>query len=244
MLGSSLLPLFILFFLILCFVVFLWLRKRERDNKPVEPKAKPSLPNKEGFQAIAATSYGGATYTGNLYNASKGSYMPSLSIWSGSRTYLSQLDVNDPNYGEWPKTPYDNFYDAYEQNELDATAKAMAKLKDLSVKSKPVPSYGSTLGAFDSDTTTIPWDADNQSSVKEDVVWGSVSDQASRSIFLKTWLQTLIADAERMEPCGEGSAHYCYTAPLLQVTVHDPTTAAQIQQGEMLVMAVGQALQM
>jgi hypothetical protein len=244
MLGSSLLPLFILVFLILCFVVFLWLRKRELDNKPVEPKAKHRLPNKEGFQTIAATSY-----SGNTYNASAGSYVPSLSIWSGSehtgsQAYISQLDGNDPSYGDWPKTPYDDFYDAYEKNELDATAKAVAKLKDLSVKSKPVPSYGSTLGAFDSDTTTIPWDADNKSSNQEDIVWGSVSQQASKSIFLKTWLQTLIADSERMEPCGEASAHYCYTAPLLQVTVNDPITAAELQQGEMLIQAVGQAVQM
>jgi hypothetical protein len=235
MFDSSFISIFLLIFLILCFVVFLWLRKKDSSTKP---NLSSSIPNKkEGFEIVSSA------YSGTYYGGIAGSYRPVLSQWNGSRNN-SQLDANDLNYGDWPKTQYDKYYDIYENNEMLAAANSVAKLKDLTQPKGGVPSYGSTLGAFDSDTTSIPWDDDNKTSNQSDIVWGIVSEQASRSIFLKKWLQAVIADAEKMEPCGEGAANYCYTAPLLRVTVNDPVAGLELQQAEILIQAVGQTVEM
>jgi hypothetical protein len=235
---NALIPFFILVFLIICFLVIAWIHR---------PR---SIPNKEeGFQVISGTSYSGSvpggsrgSFTAN--RGSGGSYTPFLSIWSGSNIYESQFDTPVDNYGKWKTSDHDIYYDNYETNEMIATYNARATIRDITPAPVNIPNYGSALGAFDSDTTTIPWDADNKSSNQSDVVWGVISPQASKSIFFKTWLKELISSAENMQKCGENSAFFCYFSPLFQVTVTDPRTMVEYQTAENVASGVGQSVQM
>ena len=244
MFSSSLIPLFILLFLILSFLLITWLHKTDKN-----------IPNKkqEGFQTINENSYSGSvpggsrgSWTANQGSAGSGSssYTPFLGIWSGSNTYLSQFDTPVDNYGKWATTDHDSYYDTYETNELIATYNATSTIRDLTPVPANIPNYGSALGAFDSDTTTIPWDADNKGSNQTDIVWGVVSNEASKSIFFKTWLQQLMSDAGNLQTCGENSAFYCYLSPLFQVNVTDPKAVLEYQAAENVTEAVGQSVQM
>jgi len=242
MFSSSLIPLFILLFLILCFLLITFI------HKPA------NIPNKkkEGFQTITSTTStdvpGGSRVTWSANSGSgsnKGSgYTPFLSIWSGSNIYISQFDTPVDNYGKWATTDHDDYYNNYETNELIATYNALSSIKDLTPVPADIPNYGSALGTFDSETTTIPWDADNKGSNQSDIVWGVVSQQASKSIFFKTWLQELVNNAENMQECGENSSFFCYRSPLFQVNVTDPKTAEEYKAAENVTEAVGQSVQM
>jgi hypothetical protein len=241
MITNTFIPIFILVFLIICFIVFLWARKRQREKEAHTPKQpKHSVPNevnKEGFQVIAENSYQGALATG-ASGSRVGSY---------ARTHFkSQFDINNVisqmQYGEWETTAYDKYYDDYENNELYAIGTMAAKLKDITPAPPILPEYGGMLGAFDSDSTKIPWDKDNESSVQSDIVWGHVSDEASKSIFLKVWMQQIAISAANMQPCGENSGNFCYHSPLLNINTRDPKTATLMKLGEGVVQGIGQNL--
>ena len=212
-------------------LLIVWLKKRERLQKEREPK-KPiySLPQREGFQTST---------TGSFY---LDRYAGSLATYRGS--YKSQLDNSTGNkYGEWVPTLLDSYYDKYEQDDLLAMSNMAARLKDLNPETLKIPEYGSSLGYFDSEATKIPWDADNKTYNQSDIVWGTVSEQASRSIFLKTWIQELASRSNNMEPCGEFTAYYCYKSPLFPITVYDPKQALALQIGENLAQSVGDVMQ-
>lgn len=230
MFGRRLWPIFILIFLILSFILIIWLHR---------------TPTKESFQSITRGS--GPLPQGTLQAGSTpmGLYNQYGSGSTGTWTrYPSQFDYlnSDKPYGEWAKTPFDSYYNLYEENENNAIATAATKFKDLKPVVTPIADYGDTLGAFDSETPTIPWDADNKAQQQSDIVWGQVSEQASRSIFLKTWLQTVLAGAANMQPCGEQSAHFCYSSPLLGVSTTDQKMAVVYTVADATVQNLGGAL--
>jgi len=240
MFGNSWMILFLLVFLIICILVTMWLKKRERLQKEREPKkpiySSPDTSQGEGFQTSSGSGSGSRsnsryldTYSGSAYRGS----------------YRSQLDNPTGNkYGVWAKTSFDKYYDKYEENELIAMSNMAAKLKDLTPETPKIPEYGSTLGYFDSQTNQIPWDADNSSYNQSDIVWGTVSEQASRSIFLKKWLRELLANSDQMQPCGENAANYCYHSPQFAVTVSDPIQGYSLKVAENLSQAIGSVIQM
>jgi len=230
-------PMFILVFLIICIMAFLWV-KQQRDNiqppvkhtpvysKPFKPADLTQLYEvKEGFQGVSGSVSG------------SGSGSSTQSRWP------SQFDLSPTQqalYGTWEPTPFDTYYNAYEQAEIDAVATQLLKFNDISPAPSAPPDFGSSLGAFDSDTTRIPWDNDNASYQQKDVVWGYVSEQASRSIFLKTYVNQLAAASDSFVPCSEDDpSNYCYKSPLFDVSVYDPKVATVTKIGETLVQAVG-----
>jgi hypothetical protein len=231
-------------------MAFLWV-KQQRDNlqEPIKHKpvySKPFAPKetKEGF-AIADTSYQGSVPGGVSGSTNGGVVMASLS-GSGSNAqslWPSQFDLSPTLqvlYGKWENTPFDSYYDSYEQAEIDAASSQISRFNDIAPATSPPPDFGSSLGAFDSETTRIPWDKDNESYQQSDVVWGYVSEQASRSIFLKTYVNQLAAAADSFIPCGEGEpSNYCYKSPLFDVTVNDSKLAYAVKTGEAVVQAVG-----
>jgi hypothetical protein len=233
MFGRRLWPIFILIFLILAFVLIIWLHRTPTK--------------KEGFQAGITRGtgphpqgilQGGSTPVG-LYN----------DYGSGANKswvrYPSQFDYPynpEKPYGEWGKSPFNSYYDTYEENENNAIAAAAMKFKNLKPVITPIPDYGDTLGVFDSETPTIPWDADNKEQNQSDILWGQVSQEASKSIFLKTWLQTVISASSNMLPCGEKSAHFCYSSPLLGVSTTDPKMAVVYTVADTTAQSLGGAI--
>lgn len=249
-------PIFLLVFLIITILVFLWIDQRQANLQlPIEPQKpiystplKPleSEATKEGFQvvdrSIVGVSFTGPLPTGVSGSRDGGSIFSALS--GSQKKWPSQFDLSPTAqalYGNWgPPTLFDKYYDDYEQAEIDAGTAQLLKFNSaVPVKSEP-PDFGSALGAFDSDTTRIPWDKDNESYKQTDVVWGYVSEQASRSIYLKTYVNQIAAASASFIPCGETDpANYCYKSPLMGVTVKDPNVAALMKTADAVVQAIG-----
>jgi hypothetical protein len=266
MFGNAFVPLFILIFFILVFILYMWYDKNEREKKKREPSIpKYSTPSteevKEGFEALTgsalaaaqAAAGGSENYNAAVSNSgaidSSYGYGSNL-LNSGSRRYKSQFDYYNTSsgsskaYGTWERTAQDSFYDLYEENEAYAKYYMAQKMKDILPVKQPIPDYGGKLGTFDSDNIKIPWDSDNSSYNQSDIVWGIVSEQASRSIYLKTWIQNLLDNANEMEECSESnSVNYCYRSPLFQVTVTDPNVTNGIKVAEGVVSFVGSYIQ-
>ena len=229
-------------------MAFLWV-KQQRDNIQAPIKHKPvySRPfrpetfadlykGKEGFQTSAQTVVSGAPQA-VLKGSGSGSGSSSGSVWP------SQFDLSPREqalYGKWEKTSFDTYYDYYELAESDAAGNQLLKFNDIEPAPSVPPDFGSSLGAFDSDTTRIPWDKDNESYQQTDIVWGYVSEQASRSIFLKTYVNELAANANSFIPCSEENpTNYCYKSPLFDVNVNDRNLAYVTKTGEAVTQAAG-----
>jgi len=201
---------------------------------------------KEGF-VIADNSYQGSV-PGGVSGSTDGRAVIASLRGSGSGSnqqslWPTQFDLSPTLqvlYGRWETTPLDNYYDAYADAEIDSASRQLLRFNDIAPAVSPPPDFGSSLGAFDSETTRIPWDKDNESYKQTDVVWGYVSEQASRSIFLKTYVNQLAAAADSFIPCGEYEpAKYCYKSPLFDVTVSDVKLAYLVKTGEAVAQAVG-----
>lgn len=225
---------------------------------------KKPLPSSEGFQTTGKTS--GAVINGvgsaaptkglnNIYSGSRGSdnslrpkTTAELKGSDGSRNYAwvhfpSQLDNGSTYRYKANKTPYDSYYDRYEENETIAIASMALKIKDfIAPVQQPVPNYGDILGTFDSASPTIPWDYDNKDQNQADVVWGVVSEEASKSLMLKNWIQTVMADIDKMPKCSQESAHFCYESPLLNVSTTDRKMAILYEVADQTVQNLGGAL--
>ena len=228
---GRLLPIFILVFLILCFILVIWVHRTPTKKEGFAGITTGTGPHPQSILESGSTPAG-------LY-----SDYPATSV-SGSywKHYPSQFDYPNSKYGEWSKSPFNPYYDLYEENENTAIGIASIKFKDIKTVPNPIPDFGDTLGTFDSGTPTIPWDVDNKGQNPSDIVWGKVSQEASKSIFLKAWLQTVAANSANMQPCGEGSAHFCYSSPLLGISTSDPLVAKGYQAAEATVENLGGAL--
>ena len=251
-------------------MAFLWVKQQQDNiqvpikhkpvySKPFRPETFTDLYKiQEGFQ-LMSTSYtgplpspvSGATHGGSVMSSVSG-YCPTSGSGSGSRSgsgsasckhWPSQFDLSEREqavYGEWLDTPVDSYYDDYELAESEAAGTQLLKFNDIKPAPSIPPDFGSSLGAFDSETTRIPWDKDNESYQQTDVVWGYVSEQASRSIFLKTYVNELAANANSFIPCSEENpTNYCYKSPLLDVSVTDRNLAYLTKTGEAVLQAVG-----
>jgi len=267
MFGNAFIPLFILIFFILIFIIYIWYQKKDRDKETIKPKY--SIPTKkppvEGFQAVnaplsgselaaAQSAAGGAqNYNAAVSTAtsidSRITQDNMFTIGSSGSRYANQFDIikrssGSKRYGQWDKTAQDSFYETYEQNEQYAAYYMTQKLKDISPVIKPIPNYGGRLGTFDSDNIKIPWDSDNNYYNQEDIVWGVVSEQASRSIYLKTWIQNILMNAAQLEPCSQDNmANYCYRSPLFAVSTTDPAVGGTMMTSEAMVQGLGQYFQ-
>ena len=116
-------PLLMLVCLILCIMVFLWV-KQQRDNQqgPVIHKpiySKPYNPVKvvqiEGFNEPIRP----MSYSGSVPRTVSGSTTSAAGSGSGkASTWPSQFDLSPTAqvlYGTWEITDFDSFYDAYEE---------------------------------------------------------------------------------------------------------------------------------
>ena len=125
------------------------------------------------------------------------------------------------------RTANDSYYTNYAATNLQPNPELVALVNSLPVAPPSLPNFGAQLGTFDSSTiTTIPWDADNLDSLQSDIVWGSVSRQASASIFMKVYQQNLLSDAANLQV---GESNMQYRSPLLAVSADSPAEAVLLQ---------------
>ncbi len=198
----------------ICFIIFISWNKLDKITKgavkpvtPVKPVKRPPPKTEEGFQSSGT----GAT------------------------------DPNFPsNTGAVIRfTPTENDW-AYDQYELDNLypSQALLDANNLIVNPEPeTPDYGSSLSQFDATTLdSIPWDSDNTTSSKTDILWGVVSPEASKSIFVKTYHQNLMTDAKNFSEDPDPQVY----SPILDIATRDETTGVLLQINDMAVAAAGQ----
>ena len=125
------------------------------------------------------------------------------------------------------RTANDSYYTNYATTNLQPNPELVALVNSLPVAPPSLPNFGAQLGTFDSSTiTSIPWDADNLDSLQSDIVWGSVSRQASASIFMKVYQQNLLSDAANLIV---NDSNMQYRSPLLAVSADSPAEAVLLQ---------------
>jgi hypothetical protein len=122
---------------------------------------------------------------------------------------------------------YDAYYNQYDTTNLAPNPDIVALVNSMQVAPPNVPSFGSQLGTFDSGAiNSIPWDADNATSLLSDIVWGSVSTEASKSIFTKVYHQNLMSDPANLTVTDkEITYHSC----MLGVSTTSPGDAVALQ---------------
>jgi hypothetical protein len=113
--------------------------------------------------------------------------------------------------------PQDKLYEAYEQDQLEPPA---AKKEVIRVAEEEIPDWGASINYFDGNLKEIPWDADNKAYLLKSVVWGSVSEAASKSIFLKNYHRNLLGKPTNLIENDE-TGEMLYYSPLLPVTASD-----------------------
>ncbi len=145
----------------------------------------------------------------------------------------------------FPVTSLDSAYMEYMTTYLEPNAELIAKVEAL----PPPPSTdsgnpGSILDTFDANVSTIPWDSDNKDSPKKDVVWGLVSRQVSKSLFIKAYHRTVLTDPNFIQASTElgSSMGLQYASILLNVGTNDPGIGALLQTFDASVQAIGQEL--
>ena len=222
---STLFPFLGLIFTLILFVSFLVLNKKGRTpvKKPVKTKAPKNTdpeiqeiyttPVKEGYTPPVKEGF---------FNIAKPKTFPKYN-GAAIRFGLTQNDAA---------------YQVYAHENLQPTPELLSYLNSLPIEETPLPNYGASLGTFDSsELTAIPWDADNKDYAEKDIVWGTVSEGASRSIFMKVYHQNLMADAANLT---ETSSGYTYRSPILAVSASDPATGYALLTFDTAASAVGQ----
>jgi hypothetical protein len=127
--------------------------------------------------------------------------------------------------------PVDPFYDMYENQQYE-----VKPLDVIKMEREQIPStFGYELGKFDAQILEIPWDADNKSYLPSEVLWGVVGRQASLSIYEKVFDINLQNNIIRP---NANTVDLSYKSPMFGVKYDDPTAAAGVQFGEMLLYAV------
>jgi hypothetical protein len=229
---QTLFPFLGLFATIALFIYFLiWKRQNKDSTKPAKKpikRSKPTAPPVYREQQEQGTNY---SHPDNK---------------EGFADYVEPISSNwHPTYPQWSKASIifsrgmnDNIYKKYEVENLQPSADLVALVGSLPVPTPEVPNYGAQLETFDSgDLTSIPWDADNTSYLQKDIVWGTVSRQASASIFIKVYHKNLMSDSENLIETESG---FQYHSPILDINAYDPTTAAVMQAGDQAMGMVGQ----
>ena len=130
-------------------------------------------------------------------------------------------------------------YNQYAADEIYVSDAQLATLNSLPISEDILPPYGSVIGAFDSQVTSIPWDYDNISYLPKDVLWGFVSREASIAIFLKNYHQAILSDPTNTV---QTDTAIMYHSPLLDVNTYDQASTLAVQATEMIFAAKGSEL--
>ena len=205
--------------IIICLVTYV-IRKKDggadttKINVPKKPKKCTKF--KEGFQTASDP------YTG-----------PNQDPLQTSARVEGNFDFPKREVGKsFGKTPLDSYYDDYEAAELDAVEAILDQDNKINIKDEELPDYGGSFAPIDAEISNIPWDSDNKDYLPKDVLWGTVSPEASKSIYLKVYHRTILSDPSSVQEQDESPAYY---SPILATTTSDGTTTAGVQAFETLV---------
>jgi hypothetical protein len=144
----------------------------------------------------------------------------------------------DPPAAPILKTALDYAYEEYEYNETivdESPSETITPVEEAKIN------YGETITYFDANVTDIPWDADNKDLLAKDVVWGIVSPEASKSIFLKNYHRNLLGTPTNLVEDDE-TGDFLYYSPMLQVELNDPRAVEAVKVAELMVPMVGSML--
>ena len=142
---------------------------------------------------------------------------PTKEGFVGSRTFKS-------NFRRWigasmifRRTYNQHHYDKYSETNLRPTQEQLDAINAMPVQKGPV-AVGGALSGLDSAISSVPWDADNSDSSQRDIVWGYVSPEASKSIFIKVYHDNLLSDPANLINYPD-TPQVAYRTPLINVNV-------------------------
>ena len=147
-----------------------------------------------------------------------------------------------PTYGGpsiyFQRTMMDIFYQKYNATNLQPNPDLVSLMNSVQVQSPDLPNYGAMLSNFDAGSITgIPWDADNATSLKSDIVWGHVTLDASKSIFSKVYHQNLLSDPNNLT---ETEDKILYNSVLFSISASSPGDAMFLQMFDAVGTVAGQ----
>lgn len=134
----------------------------------------------------------------------------------------------------------DRHYSQYAQS-IQPSQELLNYVNSLPVQDGNITTFGGQLGGFDAAVKTIPWDADNSDSLQKDIVWGYVSHEASKSIFIKVYHDELLSNPANLIIYPDTPSYPLYNSPILGVKTSDPGMAVLLQLADGMAAAVGGA---
>jgi hypothetical protein len=152
--------------------------------------------------------------------------------------FMSFRPWRGPSY-RFRRTPLDTQYAQYAQN-IQPSQELLNYINSLPVQDADITTFGGQLGGFDAAITAIPWDADNMDSLQKDIVWGYVSKEASKSIFLKAYHNELLSDPSNLISYPNSPSPGQYKSPILDVQTSDPGMSVLLQLSDGMAANAGQ----
>lgn len=135
-------------------------------------------------------------------------------------------------------TPLDTHYSQY-AGSIQPSQELLNYVNSLPIQDPNITTFGGQLGRFDTAINAIPWDADNMDSLQKDIVWGYVSKEASKSIFVKVYHNELLSDPSNLIMYPNTPALPGYQSPILGVRTSDPGMSVLLQLSDGMAAAVG-----
>jgi hypothetical protein len=218
---KALLPFLSLFLLIVLFVIFIfWKKEKKPTPRKTVPVKASSQEQKENFEEQQKENFQTAA-TVRVYPT-----------WTAPSIIF-------------PTTPLDSSYEEYKSMFLEPSAEIIAKINALPpVEASRSPNPGSLIANFDASISAIPWDADNKDSTQPDIVWGHVSRNVSKSLFMKAYHANVLTDPSFINSTKDENNPMAlqYSSILLDMGTSDPAIGALLQTFDMAVFTAGQAL--
>jgi hypothetical protein len=132
----------------------------------------------------------------------------------------------------------DIFYNQYDNDNLKPNPDMVSLLNNMQVEDPDLPNYGAMLATFDSSAiNSIPWDADNSTSLQSDIVWGQVTEDASKSIFMKSYHAALLSDPSNIDTTGQAPL---YQSVMFPISADNPGAAMFLQISDAVAGVAGQ----
>jgi hypothetical protein len=237
----ALFPILTLIFTVFLFIRYgIWEKIFGKNNVAKEPRkttpaSKPGMP-KEGFDIKLTTFYNqDIAETQTILNSRVNNQTAYVSSYSAGSTSTTTIKRAYPLWSgpsiKFAETANDAYYLEYRDTHLLPTPEMIARLNALPIENKVIPNFGEQLSNFDAEIQVIPWDADNLSYTQDDIVWGYVSSEASKSIFMKIYHRKLLEDADNFKANDNNDNNYnlMYKSAVLLVSTNDPVEGALYQ---------------
>jgi hypothetical protein len=247
---ESLVSFLTLIFTIFLFVVFLILSKLWSKTPKIPRKTTPVKepfkdPVKEGFGIDLKTMFNSPNPNDTSLNNPAYNSATSMGTTSTATQIVRSYPLwSAPSY-KFNETANDAYYLEFREKYLLPSAEMIGQLQSMKVKPPELPDFGQTFSNFDADVDVIPWDSDNKDYVMKDVVWGYVSMEASKSIFLKVYHRVLLSDPANIissENDSTNNYNLAYKSAVLNVSTDDPAEGLLYQATDAVVTEVGQSV--